>query len=149
MKGMEQVKKAAAAQENNQGGEISTLNRYGRFFFALFGLIFVVCIIVQVFLAGMAVFVDQDWEPHTTFIHMFEFVPIIMFAVSFIGRVPQAIRWSSLGLFVMILLQYVTAKAFSGVWLAALHPVIAVLLFWTAMRIVKPTWKWMIGNQSK
>jgi putative tricarboxylic transport membrane protein len=143
---MEQGKKTASAQGIKHEGDLSTLNRYGRFFFALLGLIFVICIIVQVFLAGMAVFVDQDWKPHTTFIHLFEFVPVLMFAISFIGRVPQRIRWSSLGLFIMILLQYVTAKAFSGVWLAALHPVIAVLLFWNAMRIVKPTWKWVIGN---
>lgn len=124
--------------------ELTTVNRYGRFFFGFFGVFFVACILVQVFLAGTAVFVDQDWEPHVAFIHMFEFVPIIMFVLAFIGRVPQRIRWNSLGLFIMIILQYITAKAFSGVWLAALHPVIAILMFWSAMRIVKLTWKWVI-----
>src|SRR5947199_205240 len=115
---------------------LSTLNRVGRFAFALLGLFFAICLIVQVFLAGLAVFVNKDdWGPHTSFIHYFEMAPVLMFILSFVGRVPGRIRWNSLGLYIMILLQYVTAKAFSGVWLAALHPVIAVLLFWSTITV--------------
>jgi hypothetical protein len=123
------------------------MERYGRFIFALLALIFMVCVVTQVFLAGMAVFVDQNWKPHTSFVRIFQFIPILMFAVSFIGRVPNRLRWSSFGLLIMIILQYVTAKAFSGIWVAAFHPVIAILMFWNALTIVKQSLKWLKGKQ--
>jgi hypothetical protein len=123
------------------------MERYGRFIFALLALIFMVCVVTQVFLAGMAVFVDQNWKPHTSFVRIFQFIPILMFAVSFIGRVPNRLRWSSFGLLIMIILQYVTAKVFSGIWVAAFHPVIAILMFWNALTIVKQSLKWLKGKQ--
>jgi hypothetical protein len=125
------------------------MERYGRFIFALLALIFMVCIVTQVFLAGMAVFVDQNWKPHTSFVRIFQFIPILMFAVSFIGRIPNRLRWSSFGLLIMIILQYVTAKAFSGIWVAAFHPVIAIFMFWNALTIVKQSFKWVKGKQNE
>ncbi|MDB5054090.1 MAG: hypothetical protein JWM44_2140 [Bacilli bacterium] len=128
---------------------LTAVHKFGRLVFAFLALIFAACIIVQVFLAGLAVFVNKDdWGPHTSFIHVFEFVPILMFAVSFIGRVPSRIRWNSLGLFIMIILQYITAKALSGMWLAALHPVIAIFLFWNALTIVKQSWRWILAKEN-
>jgi hypothetical protein len=133
--------------KNVSGGQPARV-RIGRFGFALFALIFAVCVIVQVFLAGLAVFVNKgDWGPHTSFVISFEFVPILMFILSFVGRVSGRLRWTSLGLYVMILLQYVTAKAFSGIWLAAFHPVIAILMYWNAYIIVKQTWRWIVGKE--
>jgi hypothetical protein len=142
---MENVKMGQG--KNAGGGQIARV-RIGRFGFALLGLIFTACVIVQVFLAGLAVFVNKDdWGPHTSFVISFEFVPIFMFILSFVGRVSGRLRWTSLGLYVMILLQYVTAKAFSGIWLAALHPVIAIFIFWFAFTIVKQTWRWVVGKE--
>jgi hypothetical protein len=123
------------------------MERYGRFIFALLALIFMICVVTQVFLAGMAVFVDQNWKPHTSFVRIFQFIPILMFAVSFIGRIPNRLRWSSFGLIIMIILQYVTAKAFSGIWVAAFHPVIAIFMFWNALMIVKQSLKWFKEKQ--
>ena len=44
---------------------------------------FVGCVATQVFFAGMATFVDSArWAWHTSFVHSFEFLPILMLAAS-------------------------------------------------------------------
>ena len=48
----------------------------GRFIFVFLAVIFSLCIIVQFFLAGMAVFVDSsNWMNHMIFVHLFGFSP--------------------------------------------------------------------------
>ena len=60
---------------------------------------FVVCVVIQVFIAGMAVFVNPaQWSTHMSFVHVFEFIPFIMVAVAFIGRLPRELKLLPVGL---------------------------------------------------
>ncbi|HEU5138664.1 MAG TPA: DUF6220 domain-containing protein [Bacillales bacterium] len=108
-----------------------------RVIYAFLAWVFVACVVVQVFLAGVATFGDATyWGKHMTFVHLFEFVPIVMFILSFIGRLRGGLRWWPFVLFGLIFLQYFTAnigKVVSTDFLAALHPVNALVIFWLAI----------------
>ncbi|SFI72724.1 hypothetical protein SAMN02799624_01904 [Paenibacillus sp. UNC496MF] len=115
-------------------------NRYARLAVFLLAALFALCVVVQTYLAGMAVLVDAEhWKAHTSFVHVFEFVPAAAFVLTFFGRVGGAVRWCSLVLFALVMLQYMTAHIGADApYVSALHPVIAVAMFWlaaaTAMR---------------
>ncbi len=116
-----------------------------RFIYALSAIILVTCIVLQVFIAGSALFSNtSDWIIHTTFVSYFEFIPLGMFLLSFIGKITGKLRWISLGIYLLILLQYMTIHVFSGMGsIIALHPVVALLLFWGGIYLVKNSSHWL------
>jgi len=108
--------------------------KYSRWGFAACAWIFALLVAVQVFIAGLATFVDPaHWNTHTHFVPVMEVFPLLMFILSFFGRVPAALRWWSLFLIALIVLQYVTANLDSAPAVGALHPVIAMIMFWVAV----------------
>lgn len=106
---------------------------------SLFGLF----VVVQIFFAGLAIFVDaSNWSLHSSFVQSFSFLPIVLILLAFLGRLPWAICWQSIGLFVMIAVQYMTVHMGSELsYLSALHPVVALGLFWTSYAMAKQSWK--------
>ncbi|HEY8529826.1 MAG TPA: DUF6220 domain-containing protein [Paenibacillaceae bacterium] len=108
--------------------------KYSRWGFAACAWIFALLVAVQVFIAGLATFVDSaHWNTHTLFVRILEVFPLLMFILSFFGKVPAALRWLSLALILLIVLQYVTANMSSVPEVGALHPVIAMIMFWLAV----------------
>ncbi|MGH2371726.1 MAG: DUF6220 domain-containing protein, partial [Chloroflexota bacterium] len=109
--------------------------------YAALAWIFVGCLVVQVFLAGLGVFAGPaNWRWHTTFVHFFELLPLLMLALAFLGRLPGRLRWLTAGLFALIFVQYATANlgdAPSIQIVAALHPVVALILFWGAIVVAQ------------
>ena len=105
--------------------------------YAALAWVFVLCVGYQVFLAGMAVFVDAiNWVRHVSFVHYFELIPVVMLIVAFVGKMPkgQGLYLRPTLLFVLVGLQYALAGSGRGV-LAALHPVNALLIFWLAVAV--------------
>lgn len=129
--------------------EISTRNRIGSISFALLSILFLICILVQVFFAGLAIFVNPvNWTKHTGFIHLFEFIPILMFIIAFVGKLPRWAIGHSAALFAVIFVMYFTANITSAIpWVAALHPVIAFILFWMSVKNVPRGWKMAYKNK--
>jgi len=118
---------------------MSNLNsrvQYSRLVFLILAWIFTVSIVVQTFIAGLAIFTNYSyWTYHTTFVVWFQFIPILMFLLSFTGQFPKLIRWQVAGLFLLIVpFQYVSINI-PG--LGALHPVIALVLFWLILNVIK------------
>ncbi|SEP66390.1 hypothetical protein SAMN05216232_0512 [Virgibacillus subterraneus] len=124
---------------------LSSTDRIVRGILAVISQLFFICVVIQVFLAGIATFVNYgDWELHTTFIHYFEFTPIIMLILSFFVRVPNKLRWDYASLYLLIIMQYVTTQLTgSAPFVTAIHPVIALVLFWRSLVTVKSTMKMM------
>ncbi|MEF3306196.1 DUF6220 domain-containing protein [Paenibacillus sp. GYB003] len=116
----------------------SSIVRTGRLLYAVLAWIFLFCIVAQAFIAGLAVFAGADnWALHTSFVRAFALLPLILFLLTFVGDIRGGQRWLALGLFACIVLQFVTATALSSVpAMAALHPVVALLLFWGSLRSV-------------
>ncbi|WP_257346866.1 DUF6220 domain-containing protein [Pseudalkalibacillus decolorationis] len=102
--------------------------------FTILAVLLFICVTIQVFLAGIAIFVEYgQWNYHRNFIHFFEFTPLAMLILSFFGRIPKKLRWQSASIYLMIILQYITTQLGSIPYISALHPVIALLLFWTSL----------------
>jgi hypothetical protein len=99
--------------------------------------LYVVSLLIQVFLAGLAVFVD----PATFRIHVdfgriaVGLLTLLLPIVAWLGRLP------SFRLAVGVLLFYLLQTGLPEVRasypvVAALHPVLALILFWLAVRLV-------------
>lgn len=109
--------------------------------FVLFGGVFTICVAIQVFIAGMAVFVDpSNWNLHTTFVHAFELLPWFMLVMAFVGRLSRRLKLLSILLWVLIGIQYATASMF-GSLVAAIHPVNALAMFWLAVATTRWAWR--------
>lgn len=134
----------------NNGAAVSGGQQYARMAFALLAAAFALCVAVQVFLAGMAVFVNPlNWARHTGFVHVFELLPVVMLALAFAGRLPAALRWQSAGLLGLIMVMYATANMGGRVpWAAAAHPVMALAVFWVAAVVVGNSWRLVIRPAS-
>lgn len=129
------------SEPSGGGGQLQTSVRWARRGYALFAGTFVVGVLVQVYLAGMAVFMDPTyWSLHTTLVHVLELIPAIMLAFAFPGRLPRKMKLLPVGLFVLIIVQYATAIGFSGTVVAALHPVNALAMFWIAIVTTRQAW---------
>lgn len=112
--------------------------RYLRMAFFILAWILFICIIVQVYLAGMAIFDNPiNWIKHRNFVHMFEYTSVLMFILGFTGRLPRKMTWGSLGLFALFNIQYYTAHGIAG----ALHPVLALILFWGSLVLARKSYE--------
>lgn len=116
--------------------------RWARRGYVLFAGGFVVCVAIQVFIAGMAVFVNPArWSTHLSFVHVFEFIPFIMVALALVGQLPRDLKLLPVGLWVLIAIQYITGETLGfGSIIAALHPVNALLIFWLGVVTTKRAW---------
>jgi hypothetical protein len=99
------------------------------------------CILLQTFLAGLAVFADPiHWNDHSGFVKLFSFVPLLMIVLSFTGRLPKRLRWQSVSLFVLLYSQYVTGNI---PWAGAIHPVTALVMFWLVFQTAVAAYRHM------
>ena len=122
---------------------ISGVARWGRIGFAGIAGLFLVALGFQVFLAGMSIFFSATWwQVHMTMAFFIEWLPIVMIALAFVGRFPRAFALSSVLLLGLIMLQYVFIEVASqsGVrWIAAFHPVNALVMFAVGLMLVQKT----------
>lgn len=117
----------------------SKRTRFGRISYLSLAILFTLCNVVQIFIAGLAIFVHPlNWAKHVSFVHLFELLPILMFVMAFIGQMPIWARWQSAGLFALVFVMYFTANITPILpWAAAAHPVIAMVLFWSSIKITQ------------
>ncbi|WP_276355723.1 DUF6220 domain-containing protein [Cohnella caldifontis] len=112
-----------------------------RIVFKLLARIFAVFILIQVFLAGLALFWNSDqWASHAMFSRFLIIPPILMLVASFFARLPVSFRLSSAGLIVLLILMGVFAKLPSDIgYLSALHPVLALMMFFGTVSLARKT----------
>jgi uncharacterized integral membrane protein len=133
--------KDGMAVSNEEKG--SARIRIVRFVYAVLAAGYLVCVILQVFFAGLGVFVNSDdLQLHRTFANYFELASVLLFLLSFVGRIRGSLRWLTLGLFALTSLQHLTIQQFTG-FLPALHTVDALLLFWISLHLTKRSFSWL------
>ncbi|AZN39218.1 DUF6220 domain-containing protein [Paenibacillus albus] len=103
--------------------------------------LFAASLFVQVFLAGLAIFDNGDWSMHKSFIHYFEFTPIIMIIFAALGRMGWRTITLSAVLYLFIIFQYISVNLDARA-LAAIHPVTALLLLWTILHLIRRSKPW-------
>ena len=122
---------------------VSGAARWGRITFMALNGLFLLAIGIQVFLAGMSIyFAATWWQAHMTMAFFIEWLPVVMIAFAFVGRLPRAFALASVLLLGLIMLQYVFVEvaAHTGVhWIAAFHPVNALVISAVALRLFQKT----------
>ncbi|MGY4688611.1 DUF6220 domain-containing protein [Salibacterium sp. K-3] len=133
-------------QESNVTSEPSApAIRYFRIGFAVLASIFAACIIVQVFFAGMALFMGSvSWGLHISFVPLFMYLPLLVLVFGIVGRLPKKLIWMNLMLVAMVILQYVTVVFSTNLGLlGAFHPIIAFLLLGASLSTAQQSWKYL------
>jgi hypothetical protein len=90
--------------------------------------LFLIGIVVQFFLAGLALFEDVDyWEDHKSLGETLGIIPILLIIAAIVGRLPSRLIGMSIVLLGLWVVQYVLPDIDNG-YIAALHPLNALLL---------------------
>src|SRR3546814_11889115 len=80
-----------------------------RFAFAAVALLFLACVVVQFFLAGLGVFAGaENFEVHRQFGYLFGWLTVIMLVLAAVGRL--GLRW--IGLSVLLFLLFLMRSGF-------------------------------------
>ncbi|WP_376771908.1 DUF6220 domain-containing protein [Paenibacillus rhizosphaerae] len=118
--------------------------RYCRLAYSILAFVLLICIIVQVYLAGVALFGNSElWKYHRSFVPMFGYITLILFILGIIGKLNRKMIWGSLGLFVLISFQYITALHIAS----ALHPVLSLALFWGSLVLVRGSYPFLMKRK--
>jgi hypothetical protein len=119
----------------SRGEMIKMWRKFSRSAYTVLAWGFAACVAVQTFLAGLAVFTDpSQWGMHVMFVHLFEYLPLLMLLFAFAGKLPGSEKWLCAALFGLMIAQYATANIPGA---GALHPVIALALFWLSLRAAR------------
>jgi hypothetical protein len=103
--------------------------------------LFALCLLGQVFVAGMGVFAGSGWWlRHLAFVHAFQWLAPIALVLVYLARAPRSAKVLAWLIMASLWLQYTTAdqRLVPGhqAW-AALHPVGGMLLFWMATELAR------------
>ena len=108
-----------------------SVRQVARSAFVVVAWVFVVCAVVQVFLAGLGVFAGpQNFLIHREFGYLFGLLTIVLIVLALVGRLPRRL----FGLSVLLLLMFALQSVFIVAWrsgasaVAALHPVNGFLI---------------------
>lgn len=118
--------------------------RSGRIIYLILSSCLTLCTLIQIYLAGMAIFLNPThWTKHTIFGHLFlSMLPLFMLIFAVIGSLPRWAYWQILDLFSLVFLIYFTANiSFVLPWMSPMHPVIAFFLFALSGSSMLKTWK--------
>jgi hypothetical protein len=120
------------------------VRRWAAWSYFSFDMLFILCIIVQVFFAGAGILVSGSWMiAHAALGSNLIFLPLVLLALSFAARLPGALKWLTLLLFVLVVLQpvliYIRASAIAI--LAGLHPVNALAIFTLSLFVNIRVWR--------
>lgn len=115
--------------------------------YPILAFVFAACVLGQVFLAGLAIFYRPAyWIQHTTFVHIFEAIPILILILLLIGKAPRdrGLYWPQFVILGLIMVQYLTAGDSMGMGTVAgaVHPVSAMVLFWVSTVAIRRGFAW-------
>ncbi len=104
--------------------------------------LFVTCVIVQVFLAGLGVFDDpRAFVTHRTFGYLFGWLTLVMLVLALVGRMPRRITFLSVLVLALFALQSVfVAVRPSMPVVAALHPLSGFAILAVASVATRASW---------
>jgi hypothetical protein len=115
------------------------LRGYARLAFLGVAWLFVACLVVQVFLAGLGVFQDASaFVTHREFGYLFGLLTIVLVVLALVGRLPRAFGgWSALLLVLFALQSVFVVLRGSAPVVAALHPLNGFLILLIAISLAR------------
>jgi len=114
-----------------------------RWLFLLMILAYLAAVLFQVFLAGMGLFgAGRDFELHRNLGYLIHLTPIPLILVAAVARVGQRLLLWTAALFVVQGIQPLLPMLRTDMpWAAALHPVLALVVFWLGATIALQAWR--------
>jgi hypothetical protein len=108
-------------------------------------LLFPACVVVQVFLAGLAIMVSGSFiGAHKSFGYVIIWFPLILLLLALVGRLPRSISGLTALLAVLAFLQPLLIKVPNALGLpilSALHPVNALVVFTLPLFLSYRVWQ--------
>jgi hypothetical protein len=118
--------------------------RISRYAYAAVAWLFVAGILTQVFLIGLSLLGGRpSWQTHIGLGHGLAIAPLLMVVIAYADRLPRPMKpftWLVLAIYIL-LADVVTYVRGSAPIIAALHPVLAVLLFGLAGFLAIRAWR--------
>lgn len=115
--------------------------RWAQLAYAIAGGIFALGVLAQVFLAGGAIFAGSGWWPaHAMFGMILSLGPIVLLALAFAARLGARAIWLTALLLALVVVQSML-PSLPVEFLAALHPVNAVIIFALACLLTLRVWE--------
>ncbi|HSM38235.1 MAG TPA: DUF6220 domain-containing protein [Candidatus Limnocylindrales bacterium] len=109
-----------------------------RYVFVAAAAIFVAGVVTQVFLAGMAVFGAGAWENHVEFGYLVASFPVLLIPLAVLSRAGRGTAWLTVTALIVAQVQTFLPWFREDVpWIAALHPVNAMVVFGLAVIIAR------------
>jgi len=119
---------------------MASLARPARIGFAVVAWVFVACVAIQIYLAGLGVFDDPSaFVTHRDFGYLFGLLTLVLIVLALVGRLPRRVLAASVLLLAMFALQSLFVAFRQDVpAFAALHPrngfgilIVAIWVAWT------------------
>lgn len=114
-----------------------------RWLFLVMIWIYLAAVLYQVFLAGSALFgPDRSFETHIGLGYLLHLVPIPLIFVAAVARVGRRLLLWTAALFAVQGIQPLLPMMRGELpWAAALHPVLALVIFWLGISIGLQAWR--------
>ena len=105
--------------------------------------IYLAAIVTQVFLAGVALFgPERDFATHINLGWILHLVPVLLLVAAAVARVGSRTIWWTVALVLVQGVQPLLPGLRANLpWAAALHPVLALIIFWLALTIGLRAWR--------
>jgi hypothetical protein len=121
------------------------MSKNANLFFRVLTWLFIVGVVGQVLLAGLTVVAGRlNWETHVTLGHILALPLILMLITMYVAKADRKVKNTTWILFVTYALQadvliFLRSNDPPLSYLSALHPVLALIDFWLAMRLLELT----------
>jgi len=114
-----------------------------RWLFLVMVVLYLAAVLYQVFLAGIALFSPEgDFESHRYLGYLIHLSPIPLILVAVVARVGSRLLIWTAALFVVQGIQPLLPQLRADLpWAAALHPVLALVVFWLGLTIGLQAWR--------
>ena len=117
------------------------MKSWARFGFLAVSWLLVVGVVLQAFLAGLALFAGSSWwASHVNYGYLVSLgLGTLLILLTFASRLPSGMHRLSVLLGVLAILQpgFIYPGRFVGAPVEALHPVNALILFWLGLRVAR------------
>jgi hypothetical protein len=109
-----------------------------RYAFAVVAVAVLLALAYQVFLAGLALFAGGTWQSHADFGYLASLLPVLLIPLAWFARAGRGTVILTVVLLVLAQVQtFLPLAADSAAWVAALHPVNALLVFGAAAMVAQ------------
>jgi Family of unknown function (DUF6220) len=110
--------------------------------FVTLAVLFNFCLMAQLLTVGLAVFDDASWwHIHVWLVRGYSGLVVLLLAGLFINPFPRKIQMLTVGLSILLTLQFITGHLNQPFHLGILHPLIGFSLFTSSTTLVHRSWR--------